>query len=142
MRNETTIWLDDKTTFTAIGKMIGSMRVASEDGWDHQVVFHSVLAVQEIEIWKRLRDSCDEQIRRLTQAAVEAAGPSEADLKLADKIIASGDLDDFVRAPALVNIDLDLVPENNPQMDEMPVLERIQATVRIPAMDIDDDTPF
>lgn len=133
---EATVWLKNETSIGPVGDMIGSLNIGGV-GEDERLTLHSILAKDQISIWTRLRDACEEQIKRLTESAAKAEAaenPEDSDKRrlahkvLADKIIDSGDLGDFS----------DLAP--------IPVPERIEEPVRTlkipPPPGLPDEYPF
>lgn len=150
---EATVWLRDDTEISSFGES-GGIKLGN---WPHTLAIHSVLAKNPIAAWKKLRDACEQQIYAIEQAEKSANGKSltPEDLALADKIIASGDLDGIMNASSLeARADVIVVdgvmiknrygvagePYSVP--DPIPAPQRIEQVVKIPAPMDDSEMPF
>lgn len=161
-----TIWMRDDTAMTPVGEMIGSLRIG-EYGGGH-IVLHSILGNDQIAIWKKLRDACEEQIRRLTESATKAESEKAAEeksvngqtkdeknMELAGRIV---DGDAFNKFEALDNggylspgPSIEPLPESHKSAaavieEDIPVPQRIDEAVRTlkipPPPDVDIEYPF
>lgn len=95
MHHDTKIWLKDNTRIGPIGSMAGTFCIG--DG-DSVVEIYTVLSSDPVGVLTRLREACNDQIKRLVEKQA-AENPSTdirpADTALVDAIIDSGDLGDF-----------------------------------------------